>query len=248
MVVASNFGDPNALVISASSIVNTTKNIAPFSFATVTPAGGEGLTTSFVIYDSLGSEVEVRLRMVLEDKDELGTTWRFYAESADDSDLSNALGTGTISFDENGRFTGATGENLTVSREGTGAADLTFAVDYSAMTSLDNGSEAGLKDQDGLPFGTLVDFSIDEKGFINGAFSNANVEVLGQLENSGAPNITVAEEGGAGQIESGALELSNVDLAREFIGLINASTGFSASSRVITTADELLQELLLIVR
>jgi len=270
MVVASNFGDPNTLVISASSIVNTTKNIAPFSFATVSPAGGEGLTTSFIAYDSLGAEVEVRLRMVLQDKGELGTTWQFYAESADDTDRSNALGTGTISFDENGRFTGATGENVTVSREGTGAADLTFAVDYSAMTSLDDGSEVGLKDQDGLPFGTLVDFSIDEKGFINGAFSNANVEVLGQLalatfinpngleldrdnnyvltENSGAPNITVAEEGGAGQIESGALELSNVDLAREFIGLINASTGFSASSRVITTADELLQELLLIAR
>ena len=46
----------------------------------------------------------------------------------------------------------------------------------------------------------------------------------------------------------GALELSNVDLSAEFINTILTSTGYSASSRVITTADELLQELLLIGR
>jgi flagellar hook protein FlgE len=53
---------------------------------------------------------------------------------------------------------------------------------------------------------------------------------------------------GAGRVLSGALELSNVDLSRQFIGLITASTGFSAASRIITTSDELLQELLLMTR
>ena len=66
--------------------------------------------------------------------------------------------------------------------------------------------------------------------------------------NSGDPNIGAPKQSNAGRIQAGALESSNVDLAKEFIGLINASTGFSASSRVITTADELLQELLLIAR
>jgi flagellar hook protein FlgE len=62
--------------------------------------------------------------------------------------------------------------------------------------------------------------------------------------NSGAPMITSPMELGAGQIRSGSLELSNVDLSEEFINLIISSTGFSAASRVITTSDQLLTELL----
>jgi flagellar hook protein FlgE len=53
---------------------------------------------------------------------------------------------------------------------------------------------------------------------------------------------------GTGRIIGGALELSNVDLSQEFISLITASTGFSASSRVLSTSEQLLQELLAIVR
>ena len=49
---------------------------------------------------------------------------------------------------------------------------------------------------------------------------------------------------GTGRIISGALELSNVDLSQEFVDLITATTGFSASSRVITTSQQLLQLLL----
>ena len=65
---------------------------------------------------------------------------------------------------------------------------------------------------------------------------------------SGLPIITAPLTLGAGQIVGGALELSNVDLAREFIGLVTASTGFSASGRVISVSDELLQELMVLVR
>ena len=49
---------------------------------------------------------------------------------------------------------------------------------------------------------------------------------------------------GAGSVRAGALELSNVDLSAEFINLIISSTGFSAASRVITTSDQLITELL----
>jgi flagellar hook protein FlgE len=62
--------------------------------------------------------------------------------------------------------------------------------------------------------------------------------------NSGEPIITSPLQLGAGSVRAGALELSNVDLSKEFINLIIASTGFSASSRVITTSDQLLTELL----
>ena len=66
--------------------------------------------------------------------------------------------------------------------------------------------------------------------------------------NSGEAVVLAPQTLGAGRIEAGQLEQSNVDLSREFIGLITASTGFSAAGRVVRTADDLLQELLLLVR
>ena len=61
--------------------------------------------------------------------------------------------------------------------------------------------------------------------------------------NSGEPEIGVANTGGRGAIASSYLEASNVDMAQEFTNMILAQRGFQASSRVITTSDEILQEL-----
>ncbi|MCH8911979.1 MAG: flagellar hook-basal body complex protein [Planctomycetes bacterium] len=274
MVIAGNFGESNALEIEAGNIVNTTQGTIPFAFTQTSAAAGEGLTMQLDLFDSLGGPVSARLRLALESKTDAGTIWRFYAESVDDSDVSNVLGTGTISFDPNGQFIGATGNELSIDHANSGAASpLAFTVDFAAATGLSDGSGSSTftqLDQDGLPEGTLQDFAVDEEGFIIGTFSNAHQQVLGQVAlatfvnphglklatdnnyvvtaNSGDANITAPKESNAGRIKPGSLELSNVDLAREFIGLINASTGFSANSRVITTADELLQELLLIAR
>lgn len=274
MVIAGNFGESNALEIEAGDIVNTTQGTVPFAFTQTSAAAGEGLTMQLDLFDSLGGPVSARLRLALESKSNAGTTWRFYAESVDDSDVSKVLGTGTVSFDPNGQFIGVTGNELSIDRVDSGAASpLAFTVDFTGATGLSNGSGSSTftqLDQDGLPEGTLQDFAVDEEGFIIGTFSNAHQQVLGQVAvatfvnpqglklatdnnyvltaNSGDANITAPKESNAGAIKPGSLESSNVDLAREFIGLINASTGFSANSRVITTADELLQELLLIAR
>ena len=61
--------------------------------------------------------------------------------------------------------------------------------------------------------------------------------------NSGVPEESVPLEGGIGAIESGFLEMSNVDLAEEFTEMIVAQRGFQANTRIITTSDEILQEL-----
>ena len=66
--------------------------------------------------------------------------------------------------------------------------------------------------------------------------------------NSGVAIITAPQQMSAGSIQAGSLELSNVDLSKEFVNLITTSTGFSANSRVITTADEMMQEILQMVR
>lgn len=118
--------------------------------------------------------------------------------------------------------------------------------------------------------GTLTSFSIGGNGIITGAFSNGLTRTIGQVAistfsnpeglvdagvnlyavgaNSGNPIITNPGELGTGNLVGGSLELSNVDLAQEFINLIVSSTGYSAASRVISSADQLLQQLLVIGR
>ncbi|MBK8271212.1 MAG: flagellar hook-basal body complex protein, partial [Planctomycetes bacterium] len=113
-------------------------------------------------------------------------------------------------------------------------------------------------------------YSLGEDGVITGTFSNGLNQTLGQMAvatfanqegllarsnnvyfvgpNSGDARITPPLTLGAGKITAGALELSNVDLSREFINLITSSTAFSAASRIISTSDQLLQELLLVAR
>ncbi len=66
--------------------------------------------------------------------------------------------------------------------------------------------------------------------------------------NSGSPVLAFSEAGGQSIITSGALEMSNVDLAQEFTSMITAQRGFQSNARVITTADEMLQELVALKR
>lgn len=275
LVIRSNHGEVNAVELDAGTITNTTGAItSPLDFTTTSAATGAGVTTSFAVFDSLGNQVDVRLRLSLESKGETGATWRFFAESVDDSDLSPLLGTGTITFDANGQFVGATGTDLSIDRAGVGSASpLGFTLDFTNLTGLstpDGQSEVVLSSQDGAPAGILTNYAIDRDGLVTGTYSNQQTEVFGQIAlakfpnndglialadntfaigpNSGAANIVAPETAGAGFIRPGELEQSNVEIAREFINLISASTGISSAGRVVRVADQLLQELLQIVR
>jgi len=178
------------------------------------------------------------------------------------------LGNGTLTFDGEGKLVASTGDTFTINRTNTGATTpMAVKIDFGAMTSLTSrGSDLVMTEQDGSPIGTLDAFSIGANGIITGSFTNGLTRTLGQLAmatfnnpnglvdrgsamfvtggNSGVPIITSPQQLGSGSIRSGALELSNVDLSKEFINLIISSTGFSASSRVISTSDRLLTELL----
>ncbi len=235
---------------------------------------GESVHTSFVGYDSLGTPVTVDVTAVLESKDDQGNVWRFFATSGDDSDINTVpsegivLGNGTLTFDANGALKDSTNTTITIDRTNTGAGTpITLKLDFSNATSLtSNNSNLVVTQQDGSPIGTLNSFSIGADGTIVGSFTNGLTQTLGQVAvavfnnpqglqdrggnqyvagaNSGVPIITSPDQLGAGQIRAGSLELSNVDLSKEFINLIIASTGFSAASRVITTSDQLITELL----
>ncbi|MCA9482909.1 MAG: flagellar hook protein FlgE [Nitrospina sp.] len=118
--------------------------------------------------------------------------------------------------------------------------------------------------QDGFPTGTLVGLGVDKDGIINGLFNNGQSEQLFQVAladflsptgltrtgqnlfaesgQSGQPIIATANTGGFGSVLGQSLELSNVDLANEFVNLITTQQAFQASARVITTTDDLLSE------
>jgi len=276
LVVSSNTGEINAITLDGASIVNKTNTAipSPFTFTTVQDAIGAGVTTTMRVFDSLGTDVDVRIRAVLESKSQSGSTWRFYAESTDDSDLSPIVGTGTITFDSNGGFVGATGTNLSIDRAGTGAASpLRFNVDFTALTATtgpDGTSQLVMDSQDGARAGILMNHRVEEDGTVVGLYSNDTEQTLAQIAlatfannegltalsdntfvegpNSGVADIVAPRTGVAGRVVSGALEQSNVEIAREFINLITSSTGISSASRVVRAADDLLQELLLLAR
>ncbi len=144
---------------------------------------------------------------------------------------------------------------------GTGLDGLTQFASTSATT---------FTSQDGSAYGTLASIQINSKGQIAGAFTNGTSRIIGevavaefsspdQLQNigsnlavatttSGQPTIGEAASGGRGAVTGGALEQSNVDLANEFVRMIAAQRGFQANSKTISTADQLLQELMTLKR
>jgi flagellar hook protein FlgE len=248
----------------------------PFVPEKTAEAQGESVRTTFVAYDSLGTPVSLDLSFALESRGTEGTTWRYFAEAPAASGQSSAIGTGTIRFDTMGRLEQPTTIALQVPRAGTGAADplaltLDLAQASSRLTALaSQESFVAATYQDGAPPGLLSAFAVQDDGTIVGSFTSGIVRTLGQIPlasfinpeglvdeggnvyrpgaNSGQPAFVTAGDSGTGTIVAGALELSNVDLGQEFINMIMTSTGYSASSRIIRTSDELLQQLLLLGR
>lgn len=270
--IRGNAGTENALSIQSGTLLSNGTTNVPFAFTESQAANGESATTTFIVYDSLGTPISVNLTMVLEARTTASSTWRFYATAAADSDVTFDIGTGTLNFDENGQFVDAPQNGVVIDRVGSGANDpLTIAMDFSRLSGLNaRDSELVMSFQTGFATGTLIDYSIGQDGIVTGTFTNGLNQIIGQIAlatfanpagllsrsnnvyfigpNSGEARITPPLVLGAGKISAGALELSNVDLSREFVNLITSSTAFSAASRVISTSDTLLQELLLLAR
>lgn len=76
-----------------------------------------------------------------------------------------------------------------------------------------------------------------------GALEKVGQSLYSPTNNSGAPNVMLPGSAGAATLNPGALEMSNVDLAKEFTDMITTQRGFQANSRIITTSDSLLEEL-----
>jgi flagellar hook protein FlgE len=248
----------------------------PLQLNRTASADGESVRTSFIVYDSLGTAVTIDLTFVLQATTiSGGTTWQLVAESDDTAAMNRIVGLAEVTFDNAGRFESASNQTLTLIRDNGAVSPMQLTLDldsetYGVSSLADQGSSLAAVFQDGSPIGTLSNFSIGEDGRISGSFTNGLTRTIGQIAiakftnpeglvdlgdnlfgsgpNSGTAFVTRPREFGTGRLVGSALEQSNVDLSQEFINMILASTGYSAASRVITTTDELITQLLALGR
>jgi flagellar hook protein FlgE len=165
-------------------------------------------------------------------------------------------------------FAGATGAQAVTLDFGKSIAAGGTGLD--GTTQFASASSVSSQSQDGYASGEFSGVAIDGTGTVQGLFTNGQKISIGQLavakfraneglgragqslwietRDSGAAALGGAGSGGRGAVTGGALESSNVDLATEFVGLIQHQRAFAANSKTITTADEMLQELINIKR
>lgn len=233
-----------------------------------TTANAESWTeTSITTYDSLGTKHDVKIYLYKTKDNEW--TWNVddVGLGLDGSD--NIVGTGKLVFNSDGTIDPTKSSGTTITFDPPGAQSMSINIDFgtgvNGLTQFSATSTAVLRDQNGYTSGTLQNFSIDRTGIITGSFTNGVNVSLGQIVladfnnpagllrigdnmyqesgNSGGAVLGFALEGSQSTLTSGALEMSNVDLAQEFTSMIVAQRGFQANGRVITTSDDLLQEL-----
>jgi flagellar hook protein FlgE len=188
------------------------------------------------------------------------------------------IGNGVITFNNEGGLLDSGEQTVAIDRTQTASASpLEIALDFSQVSGLAQRNTSGdivnnmnFRSQDGFPPGVLTTFLVTESGLIRGVFSNGTERALGQIlmarfanpgglqavgdnlyqigVNSGEALIGEPGEGGIGTLLGGAVELSNTDIGQNLIELILASTQYRGNARVITTAQELLDELLALRR
>jgi len=173
--------------------------------------------------------------------------------------------TGTITFGGDGKFASVTGDTFDIDFDNGTDQIAGFRLDLSAVTQMAGDNTLDGLYADGYSMGSLESFSIDNAGVITGSYSNGLTKAIGQIavanfsnaggltrvgdtlfaesQNSGIAQIGAAGTAGRGKISAGTLEMSNVDLAEQFTDMITTQRGFQANSRIISTTDEMLQDL-----
>jgi flagellar hook protein FlgE len=207
-------------------------------------AVGTTITRDATVYDASGAKHTMSLAYT-----RTAAGWDVAASNGQ-----GASATSSLTFGANGALTG--GGTVTVGG---------IAVDMTQLTGFASLNTASIASQNGSAAGSMQGYSIAKDGTVVGTFSNGASLAIGRialatfanpagLEKTGASgyratgnsgNASVGAPGspGVGQLASGTLEMSNVDLSQEFTNLIVAQRGFQANARIITTSDEVLQEL-----
>lgn len=264
-----NAGKVNDLDVNTGDLLGN-GSVVPIIFNKTNTAVGESTSTEFVAYDSLGQPIRLRVSLALESRSTNDSTWRYYIDSSDDSRRGIAISNGVIQFDNNGKITGNATAVATLERDNVAAiSPMQISIDFDAVAGISSstsGSGINLIDQDGAAPGTLQSFVISDTGVINGVFDNGIIRTLGQVVlarfantsgliedgsttykegvSSGTAALVAPGTFGVGTIRPGAVELSNTDIGKSLVDLIVASTNYRGNARVISSVQQLVDELL----
>jgi flagellar hook protein FlgE len=226
-------------------------------------ATGAGVQTQITVYDSLGTPQQLSIAFA-----KAATPANAWTVSVTD-EAGNPVARSTgdpLVFSTTDPTTGEpeSGQTFTL-QPGTGVWPEPISIDLGQLRQFGGPSSLAPGEVNGNAMGSLQSISLSGDGTVMGVYSNNMREPIGKLalatfanpgglakagnssyrvgDNSGQPAIGEAATGGRGSLIAGALEMSNVDLAEEFTGLIVAQRGFQANSRVISSSDEVLQDL-----
>ncbi|MFN5080124.1 MAG: flagellar hook protein FlgE [Burkholderiales bacterium] len=235
----------------------TTTIAAPFNPNDATTYHtASGLT----VYDSLGNEriMQVFFRRTAPN------TWEVFMSEGGTA-LNGGAAVGTLNFTTGGVLTPTAPFNISFTSTNGAVTPQVFTLDFAGTTQF--GAQFGVTSitQDGYATGKLAGFSIGTDGVILGRYSNGQTRAQGQIvlssfanpqglvplgDNqwaessiSGQPVVGAPQGGNLGNLQSGALEESNIDLTRELVDMITAQRIYQANAQTIKTQDQMLQTL-----
>jgi flagellar hook protein FlgE len=233
---------------------------------------GTTYTTTVNIYDSVGAAHTLTITFTKNFGAAPGQ-WDWAVTESDAAITALTTATGSLVFDANGQIASGASQAIGIQYAPSAGVstpqaitlDFGTATNPSPVTGLASPSTVTLGSQDGQPAGTLQSFAIGLDGAITGFYSNGQTVVLDTVQlasftnpagllkigsnlwresaTSGTAAVGNPGTGSRGTLVAGALESSNVDLAQEFTSMIIAQRGFQANARTISTANEMLEEL-----
>lgn len=222
---------------------------------------GEAHTVTTFFFHTGAGEYTANVYVNSEDVDPSGTSTGY----------PRLVGSATLTFDESGSRTNAPTppagdieEAIAWNNGSDGTAEVSFT--YNPVTSFSAESNVLSISQDGKGIGSVTSISIEENGDIFALLSNGQSAVIGRLglinfsnpegltrvgnnllqqsASSGEPIVGRPQTGTLGSVQAGSIELSTVDIANEFVKIITLQRGFQANARIITSIDQLLNEII----
>lgn len=241
------------------SNLNSTDAVPTGGAFTATNVDTYNAKSTVTVYDSQGNDHALDLYYVKT----ADNNWTVHAI---DSTTGQAAGNFNMVFDTSGNLTSASTVALTI--QGANGAAANQAVSLSMLGSLQQNTgktNFGNPTQDGYAPGDLTSYTINDDGTITGTYSNQKTQLLGQIvlasfsnpeglksegdnvwsatNSSGQAAVGLAGTGTYGNLTSGALEASNVDLSKELVNMIVAQRNYQANSQTIKTQDQILNTL-----
>ena len=235
-------------------------------------------STSLTVYDSLGNAIPLTLTFIKNAAVPPPSVWDVSASIPDSFGNPVAgVDVADVQFDVDGKLIGAANPTISLTLDNGADSPQTIRWDLyedgatnGNLTGYASASSTASQSQDGFSSGTLQGVSVDEEGVFTGLYSNGTMTSFAQIAladfgsysglskmgsnlylasiDSGQAIVGVPGNSGLGAVSPNSLEMSNVDLASEFVKMITTQRAFQANSKVITTSDEILAELINIKR